>query len=198
MNIARAKAEDLSERAEYIETMENRLDELQAERRSMSIFQSKKAIDEQIQQQEKDYIYATEYFEYAYKIKPEHAGAEIERLEKIAESKKHLQDKLQSKLTPLIEEQDKTVLQYQRCRIYADISHDREKIYNRLSELEQQSRPPKQSAQYVIMRAENQRILDSVSEKNLQKIMQKLTPEQRKALADLREVERVRTFARYR
>jgi hypothetical protein len=198
MNIARAKAEDLSERAEYIEILKNQLEELQAERRSMSIFQNKKAIDEQIQRTQKDYDYAAEYFEYAYKIKPEHAGEEIERLEKIAESKKHLKDRLQSKLTSLIEEQDKTVLQYQRCKIYADLSHDKQKIYDRLSELEQQSRPHKQSAQYVIMREKNQRLLDSVSEQNLQKIMQKLNPEQRKALDDLREVERVRTFARYR
>jgi hypothetical protein len=135
MNRARARAEDLTERAEYIETLKSQLEELQAERQSMNIFKSKKAIDEQIQQQEKDYIYATEYFEYAYKIKPEHAGEEIERLEEFAYSQKHLQD-----------------------------------------------------------------ILDSVSEQNLQKIMQKLNPEQRKALDDLREVERLhgREIIRYR
>jgi hypothetical protein len=198
MNISRAKAEDLSERAGHIQTMKNRLVELRTERRSMSVFKSKKAIDEQIKRTQKDYDYTSEYFEYAYKIKPKYAQAEIERLEKIAESKKHFQDKMQSKLSSLIEEREKTVLRYQKCRIYADLSHDRQKIYNRLSELEQQNRPPKQSAQYVITRSENQRILDSVSEQNLQKIMQKLNPEQRKALHDLREVERVREFTRCR
>ena len=200
MNVAKIKAEEINERAEHIENMKYRLDELKAEQRSMSIFKSKKNIDKQIQRHEHDYSYTLEYFEYAYKIKPQQTGAEVTQLEHIVENKKHLQAVLQEKLTSLTENQDKVVYEYQKQKLIADTSHDKEKIYKRLAELERESRPQKQSAQYAIMRERNQRLLDSVSEQNLQKIMQELSREQQRTLEKIRgrERERIRNYAMFR
>jgi len=59
-----------------------------------------------------------------------------------------------------------------------------------LSELEKEGKPYKQSAQYSISRERSQRLLDSVSEQNFNRILQELPQQQQKMLLELRERER--------
>jgi hypothetical protein len=202
MNTARITAEEIGGHAEQIRSMKNRVYELQTERQNMSVFKSKKDIDRQIQQAEKSYEQATSYFRKTYKIEPEQARGEITRLESVAQSKQIFQNRINEKLTPLIEEQNKTVYEYQRQRLIVEIHPDKQKIQARLSELEKEGKPYKQSAQYTVLRERSQRLLDSVSERNFERILQELPQQQQKALIELRErereIERLRNITRGR
>jgi len=182
MQAMRTTAENIDERAEHIRNTKSRLDELKAERENMGFFTNKKDIDSLIQKHERSYEQATSYFAREYNISPEQATAEIKRLEQKATDKQRIVAELQNKLDPIKSQQDEFLLEYQKQKLLADISHDKQKIYNRLSELEKQSQPQKQSAQYIISQTENQRILDSISKENFTRILQDLDPEKQKAL----------------
>jgi hypothetical protein len=205
MNIARITAEEIGERKAEIRSMGSRVDELQAKRQRMKIFtgeKDKKELDRQIQQAEKLHQQARNYFRRKYQIEPEQARGEITRLESVSQSKQIFGDKIQEKITPLIEEQNKTIYEYQRRKLLVEIHPDKEKIQAQLAELEKESRVFKQSAQYSILKERSQRILDSVSEQNFERIVKELPPQQQKALLELRErereIERLRSIARSR
>ena len=103
-NSVRIKVEEMTERAGQINATRERLDELKARRHDKR----------QAQQLERSESQATSYFKRTYKIDPEHVAAEVARLETVAYSKKHLQDRLQEKLTPLVEEQKNLLFEYQQ------------------------------------------------------------------------------------
>jgi glucose-6-phosphate-specific signal transduction histidine kinase len=133
---------------------------------------------------------ATTFFEDKYKITPEYAKEKISQLEEKARENHRTCRELWSKLRPLEAEQEKILLEYQRQKILMGISHDEEKIHKRLDELEKQRQPHKQTAEYTMMRAENQHLLDSISNHNFEVILQELSPEKQKALTKLQERER--------
>jgi flagellar biosynthesis/type III secretory pathway chaperone len=164
----------------------------------MHVFKSKKDIDKQIRRNQHNYDCATYYFEKKFDLTHEQAGAEVAQLDRIVAEKSRLQAEFQDKLKPLIDEQNHVIFEYQKQSLLAQISHDRQKIFDRLAELERESRPPKPSAQYIIMRERNTRLLDSVSERNFERILNEVTPEQRKMLTKLWEHERdkVRGYVR--
>ena len=121
INSLRIKSEEMLERAEQIHSMDERLDELRVKRQGMGLFtkkfEDKKTIDHQIQQHERLREQATGYFKRKYKIDPEQAELEVERLEATAKSKKHLSDKLQEKITSLAPEREAFLLDYQWQRL---------------------------------------------------------------------------------
>jgi heme oxygenase len=181
----RATAEEIQERAEYIQDTKQRLEILKNQRRDMGLFSNKKDIDSQIQHLGRLQEQATAYFERKFHIAPEESAVEVKQLEQKISDNQHKCERLQEKLIPMHEEKEIFLLEYQRHKLFADISHDREKIFNRLAELEEQGRPQKQSAQYAITQAENQRLLDSVSERNFEIILKDTSPEKQKALAEI-------------
>jgi len=193
VNSFRIKAEEISERAEHIETMRERLEELRA-----GGWQSK----QQAQQLERSHEQATSYFKRTYQIDPEQAETEVARLETVAQSKRHLQDKLQEKLSPLQEEKAAVQLEYQRQKLLAELSPDRQKIHDRLNELEKESRLPVQSIQDNLAWLRCQRALDSITQRDFQEIVRHAPPDKVQALIELRERERererMRTFQRGR
>jgi len=183
MNSLRIKAEEITERAEQIHSMEQRLDELRAGGRQAK---------PQVQQLERTHEQATSYFKRTYKFAPEQAEPEVARLGATAESKRHLQDKLQEKLTPLVEEREAFLLDYQWQRLYAELSPDKQEIYDYLAKLEKESRSGRQSVQDDLARVRCQRALDAVSWSNFQEIVKEAQPEQAQALIERYELERER------
>jgi hypothetical protein len=127
---------------------------------------------------------------------------EVKRLEVTLESKKHLQDKLQEKMTPLIEEREAFLLDYQWQKLYAELNPDKQEIYNHLAKLEKENRRQGQSVQDDLARVRCQRALDTVSWSNFQEIVKEARPEQAQALIERyereRERERMRAFQRGR
>ena len=180
-NSLRMKAEEITERAGQINAMGERLEELRAGRQPK----------QQAQQLERSREQAASYFKRTYKIGPEQAAAEAERLEAAAHSKKHLRDKLQDKLTPLAEEQKTLLFEYQQQKLFADVRPDWQDIYSHLAELEK-GQPRGQSIQDNLARLRCERALDTITERDFQEIVNKAKPEQTQALFELRESERER------
>ena len=198
MNIARFTAEEISERAENIQAVKSRLDELRYKRRSMGIFTDKKFIDNEIQQIERTHEHTTAYFKKTYKVDPEQAGAEVARLEKIAENKSNLHIKIQDKLKPLKEQQELTLFEYQKQKMLVEIRADKQGIHNSLSELEKESKVYKNLVRDDVLRLRCNRQLDVVTQPNFEKIIQSVTPKQAEAFIQKREFERVRERERAR
>ncbi|MCL2049326.1 MAG: MobA/MobL family protein [Defluviitaleaceae bacterium] len=194
--IINATIEEITERAEHIKSIKNQVAELKAKRQNMGILANKKAIDYDIERYERTYTQSTRYFEHKYNISYENTVDKIEFLREETQEKQRKLERLQGRLEPLKAEQEKILLGYQRQKLLADISCDKQKIYNRLRELERQQKPQKPSAQYAIMRAENERLLDSISKRNFEIILKDLTPEQQKALIKLQEHEKIREMPR--
>ena len=192
VNSLRMKAEEITERAEQINAMGQQLDALRGKRQDMGFFEGKDTIDHQIQKHEHLHNQATAYFRRTYKFDPEQAELEVERLEAASQSKNHLQDKLQEKITPLVEEREAFLLEYQWQRLYAELNPDRQEIYNHLDKIEKESRLRRQSAKDDLARLHCQRALDTISWGNFQEIVSKAKPEQAQALLELRELERER------
>jgi hypothetical protein len=190
IHILNITAEEIFERAGDIQATKDKLEELTTERQELGFFVSKKEIDKQIQRLERSQQQASAYFERKYGVTPEETAGKIKQLEKSASEKRRSLEQLRNRLEPLKQQQENILFEYQHQKLLADISHDKQKIYNRLSELEKQSRPQKQSAQYAIMQADNQRLLDTISQRNFERILRELSPEKQKALEKLREHER--------
>ena len=144
---------------------------------------------------------ARAYFKRTYKIAPEQAEREIKRLEQTAESKRHLQDKLQAKITPLIEERERFLLDYQRQKVYIELNPDKQQIYDYLETLEK-NRPQRQSVKDNLARVRCESMLDTITERKFQAIVKQAPPEKAQALIERyereRERERMRTFQRGR
>ena len=118
----------------------------------------------------------------------------IAQLEEKARENTQKYADLQTQLEPIKAEKDMVLKEYQREKIIMGISHDEQKIQNRLNELANVNLA-KQSPKYVILMAENQRILDSISERNYQIILKELEPEKQKKLLELQEDrEKIRTY----
>jgi len=200
MNSLRIKAEEMTERAEQIQAMSKRLDELKDRRQSMGFFESKTEIESQIQQHEHLLEQATAHFRRTYQFSLEQAPTEIKKLETAMTSKKHLQEKLQEKITPLAEEKEAFLLEYQWQKLYAELNPDRQDIHDHLAKLEKESRQHSQSVQDNLARLRCERALDVVTERNFQEIVRQAPPEKVQALLERKEKEqdldRLRGFQR--
>jgi hypothetical protein len=191
MNAFCRAAEEIHKRAEQISAMGQRMEALKASRQKR-----------QLEQLERSYEQAASYFTLAYKCSPEQAAAEIQRTAATAESKQHLQEKLQEKITPLIEEREALLLDYQWQSLYAQLSPSRQEIYDYIAKLEKESRAHRQSVQENLARLRCQQTLDAITWKNFQEIIKQSPPEKAQALIERyeheREQNRIRTFSRGR
>ena len=179
-NALRIKAEEITERAGNIQSMRERLDELKSGRHN----------GQQAQQLERSENQATSYFQRTYKFEPEQAAEEVAKLGTAFDSKKHLYDKLQEKITPLTEEREAFLLEYQRHKLLADISPNREAIQNYLNKLEKENQAHRKSVQDDLARLRCQRTLATVTEHSFQRILDDVTPEQAYKLIKQRDRER--------
>ena len=131
-----AKAERIEESTARIEEHKNRLTELQAERQSMSIFQSKKEIDRLIERQQQTCESARNFFIHENHISPEQAHAEIVKLQLQSE-------RLKKELAPdtqyLTETRDMIFEAYRSTRLAVEYSKDRQAIFKHLDKLKEKS-----------------------------------------------------------
>jgi len=197
MNDFRVQAEEIIERARNIKSMKERLQRLKNERHKMGAFDRKTDVDSQIKQLEQSHNQAANYFNREYKIIPEQSQTEVTRLEIKAESKRHLQEKLQDKIKPLIEQKELTLLQYQRQKLLIEINRNKEQIYKRLYELEKESQVYKNLVKDDLLRVRSERLLDTINERNFAEIMKSIDKEQAEKLIKwqenrAREHERIR------
>lgn len=184
MQSLRFKAEIIIERAEEIHTKEEWLAELKAEQQKGGFRTSKKAIDEEIRHVERSIEQSTNYFKKIYHIPPEEATAKAMRLEYEAKDMERIQERLQDRINPLEADKEVFALEYQRQKLLAEISPDKQDIQNELARLDKEVRTQGQSIQDRISRTQSERTLDIVTERNFQEILKDVSPEQAKKLIE--------------
>jgi len=191
-------AENIHERAVYIQSLNGKIKELQSGRQRMGIFENKKLIDSQITQLERAREQAENAFFREYKIKPEQAPAEIKRLDDRARSLGHLQETLQNKIMPFSEKKNIFMIEYQRQKLLAELNPNEQNIYDKLEELNQGNSA--QTTRERLSRVQSERVLDIVTEHNFDEILKDMQPNQIEKLIKnrLQEIEREYIITRSR
>jgi len=179
-------AEKITERAEHIQSIDKKIEVLREQRQNMGIFTSKKAVDEQIGRLENSRLLSANYFKREFSFVPEQAGAEVERLQNRARSKGHLIEKLQIKLTPLLEEQNIFALEYQREDIFTELNPQGQKIQNELQKLDNIFIQKLSPYENLIFR-QSQSMLENITEQNFDEILKDMLPEQVNKFMNIQE-----------
>jgi len=190
MRVLMYKAKGIVERVEQIRNMGVRLQELKQQRQGMGFFESKKAIDIQIQSAQQSYEQARAFFNQQYDMEPSEVAIDV--LEDKAKDKKKAYERLQAHITPLVADRERILLEYQRQKSFVDISEDKQEIKECLKQLEPQNITPRER----LARLQCERTLESVTEKNFRAILEKATPQQRQRL--IAERDRAIEFERMR
>jgi len=180
MQSLKITAERINERTETIRNLHRQVDKLKGERKEMGFFANKRLINSQIEQFEQACERAENAFNWEYKIKPDQSETEIKRLEDRAESYGNLHNKLQGKALSFAYEKDNFELEYQRQKLLAELRPDGQKIFEKLTELSGGNHWQSQS----------ERILNIITERNFQEILNGIQPEQAEKLIQRRERER--------
>ena len=169
--------------------MSTRIKELRAQRENMGRFKSKKVIDSEIKRLKNAHKQAENYFTRTYDISPEQASEKVRQMEYIATSKQHYQEKLQEKLTALAEEKETFALEYKKQKLLAEIRPDRQKIHDKLAQLDNETA---QSRHF----AHSERTINIVTQRHFEQILTEVTPIQAQKLVDIRANEAVREQSR--
>ncbi|MCL2810469.1 MAG: MobA/MobL family protein [Clostridia bacterium] len=188
----RFRADEVIERADHIKNMQSQLAELKAQRQGMGLFESKKAIDTQIQHAERSYEQAQAAFRREFHVEPSEASAEVQRLEYKASDKAIAYERLQDRIAPYIENRGVILMEYQREKLLAEISPEAQQI----KDLLKQSVPQGESIRERLARTQNERTFDLVTEKNFRAIVEQVNPAQAQRLIAQREREKVREITR--
>jgi len=198
INTLMFKSEDIDERAEQILERKKKIEELKTQRQKMGVFANKKAIDEDIKNKEHSYIQAENYFKHKFKIAPEGATAEVERLEIEMEIMRQAQKSLQDRLPALLVDRENFANEYRKRKLYAEVNKDRQRIFDRLERLERETLKYIKTAKEQADWLKSQRSLDKVSEEIFQEVVKKMHPEQAETLIAQRENERAHERERVR
>ena len=191
------KADEITERAENINTMQKRLEELAEKRRKMGISQTRQDIDDQIKRLERSHSQALTTFKREYNINPTQAETEAKRLTNQAKSKQHLHERLNDKLSPLAQDKNTLALKYQRQKLLNYINPDKQKIQDELSRLNKQNRPhERQSINEILTQERSIRELNTINEQNFKAILKDMKPQQAEKLIKSRETEQEREQSR--
>jgi len=185
----RHKAEQMAQRVEQIRDMGWRLEEMRLQRRGMGFFERKKEIDAQIQSMEQSYSQARDTFMRQFQIEPSAEAIEAKRIEFKEKDAALTHSYLQERTAPYVEEKDKVMQEYQKQKLLAEFSPNWGQIQQYLKQLAESAH---ESTKGLLDRIRAERVLDTVTEKNLHAIMEKSTPEQVLILTARRERERVR------
>ena len=187
-NTARTMVESIEERADWIQDLNERVGKLQSQRQEMEILRNKKAIDEQIQSLEKSRKQAENTFKRVYNIVPKEAPAEIKRLESTITDMEQTRAQLESSLPPLLVDKEAFKKEYHKQKLLADISRDRQKILDRLEQLERETCKNKLSARENIARQKSERELAApLAEQGYNEILRDIQPEQVRVITVQRE-----------
>jgi len=197
MQSLRFKSERIIERSKNVDVLKRRVLELKAQRQQTGLLQNKGFIDSQIQQIENAHNQAVFTFKSEYNVNPEEANAEAKRLDYRAKDLEKASERLQDGFAPLVDEKNIFMLEYQRHKLFLELAHDGQKIKEDLLNLNKKalhSLSPKEKLAYT----QSERLLEMITERSFQRILDELAPEQAYKLIKLRERERAREYERGR
>ena len=191
----RFKSERIIERAKNVDVLKKRIAELKTQRQKIGLLRNKSFIDSQLQQIENAHNQATFTFKSEYNVKPEEATAEAKRLDYKAKDLETASKRLQDGLAPLVVEKDAFMLEYQRHKLFLEIAHDGQKIKEDLLNLNKKA-VQNLSAKEKLAYTQSERLLEMITERSFQRILDEVTPEQAYKLIKLRERERAKEHER--
>jgi len=197
MQSLRFKGERIIERAKNVDVLKKRVLELKAQRQQAGLFKRKDFIDSQLQQIENAHNQAVFTFKSEYHVNPEEATAEAKRLDYKAKDLETVSERLQNGIAPLVVEKDTFMLEYQRHKLFLEFAHDGQKIKEDLLNLNKKAMQSL-SAKEKLAYTQSERLLEMITERSFQRILDELAPEQAYKLIKLRERERAREHERIR
>jgi len=187
------RAKELDERAKEINMRHKHIKDLMAQCRKSRLPEVKKAIDRRVFPLLPLHERAVSRFTSEYGITTKEAQTEIRRFDdKMAVLEQKVKS-LRDSLPPLLVDREALKLKYHR--LLADIDRDREQFYERLEQLDKETRD-KLSPKGLITYAQCKARLDKVSDQEFEKILQDMLPKQRETLTKERECEKVREHGR--
>ena len=193
----RFKSERIIGRAKNVDVLKKRILELEVQRQQIGLFKNKSFVDSQLQQIENAHNQAVFAFKNEYHINPEEATTEAKRLDYKAKDLETASERLQSGLATLTHEKDVFAFEYQRHRLFLELTHDGQKIKEDLLNLNKKA-VQGLSAKEKLAYTQSERLLEMITERSFQRILDELAPEQAYKLIKLRERERAREHERVR
>ena len=191
------RAEIVEEYAEVVEEKRKKLERPREERQKARLweFEKKSYWDGQIRQTEQEFELARQYFSRKFKIEPEQAQEEIERLQKIIRKKVREIEEKETRMNKIYDRQDVLRTEYHALKLRRDLYRDDNLIRAHaeywIKEIDRQNR----EAQAVRDRQIWERIehrLNTISDKDFQKALARLPYEEAQTLAEMRELIRER------
>jgi hypothetical protein len=176
------RAENIDEEAKNIETLQNRLTQLQAERKKLAFWakQRKQDLDKKIYRAEEEIRHARTCFRLHYHVEPEQAPEEIKRIEEKIKiySLNHTE-----KIPELSKKIDDIEKEYHQQKLLAQIRSDNEQIEKLLEEWK---KPPVSVRERLHYESANRR-LNTITEENVEEIIKKVEQQQAQKVRDMME-----------
>ncbi|MDR0797857.1 MAG: MobA/MobL family protein [Nitrososphaerota archaeon] len=178
-------AESMDEHAQNIDVLHGNVAQMQAERQNLRFWKSqhKNALDKEIALAEENLRVALHNFKENYGIDYEQAPAAIKRIREKNREKENERDKKNARISTIRERQGAIELDYHTQKLLNEIRPDRQQIEKLLEKMNK-------SPESVRDRLLRERIvcrLNTVSDENFQKVIEKLPEKQAKILIITRE-----------
>jgi archaellum component FlaC len=150
-------------------------------------FEKKTHWDEQIRKADRDFEFARQYFTRKFKIEPEQAPAEIDRLQKIVRKKELEIAQKEARMNKIDERQEVLKTEYQALKLRKDVYRDREQERAHDEELAKIVQIQIQSARERQIHEQIIHELNTITEEGFQKALEKLSYEEAQTLIEIRE-----------
>jgi hypothetical protein len=209
------RAENVDEYAQNVSTKHKEHKRSQEERQKARFWEldKKSYWDRQIRQAERELENARRFFARKFKIEPEQAPEEIQRIQKIIRQKRHELAEKEDRIQKIYDRQDALRTEYQALQLRKDLHRDDELIRQHakawVKEIDRQNQAAQAARDRLIWEQIEQR-LNTISDKDFQKALLKLPYEEAQTLTQMRELlreqrrlneaerERTRTIGRSR
>jgi archaellum component FlaC len=187
------RAENIDEYAEIVSQKQKTTEHPRQERLKARWweFENKSYWDGQIRKADRDFEFARQYFKRKFKIEPEQAQAEIERLQKIVRKKELEIAQKEARMNKIYERQEVLKTEYQALKLRKDVYRDREQERAHDEELARIVQNQIQSARERQIHEQIIHELNTITEEGFQKALEKLSFEEAQTLIEIRETAKV-------
>jgi DNA repair exonuclease SbcCD ATPase subunit len=175
----------LEEHAQNIEALQGRAAQLRESRQNLRLFdvKQKKVTDEKIEQAGQELARAQDFFKNRFNVDPSQAREELKRLQAEIRAKKDELNSKQIRVQIIRDKQASLELSYHTQKLLNEIHPDQEQI----TQLLEQMRKPSESAREQQIRERVEQQLETITDHNFEKAIEKLSQHQAQILTNIRE-----------
>ena len=181
----RYRAEQVDEYAENIEVLQGRAAKLREFRQNLRSWDigKKREADKKILQAEREITQAQEFFKNRFNVDPDQAPAEINRVQKLIRDKKDIVAIKAAQIQGITEKQTALELEYQTKKLLAQTRFDNQQIEKLLEKMTQTPETTRERLLHEKIECQ----LNTITDENFQKIIEKLPEHQAKILTNIRD-----------